>query len=147
MMKYVRLRWLMSACLVSALGAFSSAPADAQDAEVPLDLLGNWKAETIDGTPVAADVVTLLEFEEAGTVDGNGGCNQIFGPLRTEGRNIRIGPLSVTRKACPPDVLNQEKAFLKALNATRDFKKLPAEGALLLLDGQGTEVGRFVYAD
>ncbi len=116
----------------------------AQDVEVPGDLLGYWKAETLRGVPVEGDIMSLLEFEATGVVDGHGGCNKIFGPLQVETGSIRIGPLSVTRKACPPKVLDQEQTFLRALNETRDFKKVPEEGALLLLDGGGMEVARFV---
>ncbi|MEJ8474386.1 META domain-containing protein [Roseibium algae] len=137
-------RCFFAFCIVCAASLFAGHRSFAQEADVPIDLLGKWKAETIEGTEVVAGSASLLEFEEAGTVDGNGGCNTIFGPLRIDDRNIRIGPLSVTRKSCPPDILNQEKDFLKALAKTRDFKKLPGEKALLLLDGQGEEVVRLV---
>lgn len=137
-----------SLCLTALWGAgiaaFGSSGVWAQDMEVPLDLLGYWRAETLRGAPVEPDVMSLLEFEETGVVDGHGGCNKIFGPLQVEIGSIRIGPLSVTRKACPPKVLDQEQTFLRALAETRDFKKLPEEGALLLLDGTGAQVARFV---
>ncbi|WP_417689645.1 META domain-containing protein [Roseibium sp.] len=122
----------------------ASLPANADDTELPIGLPGYWKAVMFRGEPISEDIMSLLKIEDAGTVGGNGGCNRIFGPVVSDAGVLRIGPLSVTRKACQPKVLEQEQTFLRILNETRDFKRLPGEKALLLLDSQGVEIARFV---
>ncbi|WP_417668860.1 META domain-containing protein [Roseibium sp.] len=137
----------MTRCFLGlvALATLSVFPAlaPAQDGEVPIGLSGYWRASILRGNQIDDAVMSLLKIEDSGTVGGHGGCNRIFGPLRLEDRGIKIGPLSVTRKACPPKVLDQEQTFLRVLRETRDFKHLPDEKTLLLLDGQGVEIGRF----
>ncbi|WP_346896303.1 META domain-containing protein [uncultured Roseibium sp.] len=112
-------------------------PASAQ--EVPAELVANWKVEAISGAPVDPGVMASLEFEGAGTVDGSGGCNSLFGPYSNED-GFRIGPLAVTRKACPPSVLSQEQALIKAISAVRDFRLEADNQQLLLLNGSGDAV-------
>ncbi len=129
-------------CLVGVLASGGIAAAD--DGELPIGLPGYWKAETLRGEPIIGNIMSLLEIEEAGTVGGNGGCNRIFGPVTSESGVLRIGPVSVTRKACQPEVLDQEQTFLRVLAETRDFRRLPGEKALLLLDSQGQEIARFL---
>ena len=110
--------------------------------EIPADLIGAWHVETIAGKATDPDVKTWLEFEGAGTVDGSGGCNSLFGAYSAEGGTFRIGPLAVTRKACPPKILGQEKDFLKAVPAVRDFRLEAESQVLVLLNGSGEEVMR-----
>ncbi len=111
--------------------------AAAQDS--PAELVANWKVEAISGAPVDPGVMASLEFEGAGTVDGSGGCNSLFGPYSNED-GFRIGPLAVTRKACPPTVLSQEQALIKAISAVRDFRLEADNQQLLLLNGSGDTV-------
>jgi len=109
--------------------------------DVPADLVGVWKVETISGAAVDPQVDAWLEFEEAGTVDGSGGCNSLFGPFSNDD-GFRIGPLAATRKACPPDILTQEQALIKAIPAVRDFRLRSDNQELQLLNGAGDVVVR-----
>lgn len=139
---------LMRTALVSAaIVAGAGSGAWAQDADVPPDLLGKWKAVTIDGNAVVEGADSTIEFEEAGAVDGNGGCNTLFGPLMRKGTFIKIGPLAVTRKACAPDILKQEAAFVKALEASRDFRRELEAKSLILLNAQGQEIMQLTEFD
>lgn len=123
--------------LCALMGAGAAGAATAQD--VPADLIGIWLVETISGEPAEPGIEASLEFEGSGTVDGSGGCNALFGPYSNDG-GFRIGPLAVTRKACPPNVLSQEQAFLKAIKAVRDFRLESDNQMLLLLNGSGDKV-------
>lgn len=66
-------------------------------------------ASLVAGTEITAT------FGEDGRVAGRAGCNRYHGPFQADGERIRIGPLASTRMACPPDVMEQEAAYLAAL--------------------------------
>lgn len=110
----------------------------AQDASLPTDLVGKWLAEDIGGNGVIDYAQSVLEIEEAGTVAGSTGCNTMFGQIRQGGGVLKIGPLAVTRKACPPAVMDQERKFVDALNAAVDYRS--ERGKLILLDAKSEPV-------
>lgn len=131
---------VLAVCATLLLGG--TGHAFAQEDEVPLDLVGTWRVVVINGAATNAQINTLLEIEEAGTVGGSGGCNSLFGPLRFGDGDVRIGPLAVSRKSCQPDILKQEQDFLKAVATVRGFSKQESSQILLLLNGAGDEVMR-----
>ena len=49
------------------------------------------------------------------SVGGFAGCNSFSGTYGTNGNIIRIGALATTRMACDQEVMDQEAAFLEAL--------------------------------
>lgn len=61
-----------------------------------------------------------VTFGNDGRVSGSGGCNNFGGSYRADGEKLTIGPLAATRKACavPEGVMQQETAFLRALETT-----------------------------
>jgi heat shock protein HslJ len=120
--------------------AFASGPGSVNAEDVPIDLVGKWRVETVAGAAADPDVKTWLEFENAGTVGGSGGCNSVFGPLRLDGGGLKIGPLAVTRKACPPKVMGQERDFLKAIPTVRQYSLRFENQVLILMNGSGDEV-------
>jgi heat shock protein HslJ len=95
------------------------------DVAEPVSLTGTeWSATGVNNGKEA--VVSLAEgttltatFADDGTLSGSAGCNRFTGGYTTNGDSIEIGPLASTRKACEPDVMTQEAAYLAALeNAT-----------------------------
>jgi heat shock protein HslJ len=56
-----------------------------------------------------------LEFAGAGTVSGSAGCNRFSGPFVADGDAVRLGPLATTRRACEPQVMEQERQLLAAV--------------------------------
>jgi heat shock protein HslJ len=44
------------------------------------------------------------------------GCNTGGGPLTIKGSTFTVGPLALTRMACPPDETKVETAVLEALS-------------------------------
>lgn len=137
-MKMITGRLSLYALGLAVTLAFNTGTTNAED--VPVDLVGKWRVETIAGVAADPDVRTWLEFENAGTVGGSGGCNSLFGPLRLEGDGLRIGPLAVTRKACPPKVMGQERDFLKAVPTVRHYSLKFENQVLILMNGSGDEV-------
>ena len=71
----------------------------------------------LDGTTLTAN------FDEAGTLTGNSGCNDFSGPYKITNSQIGIGPLSSTKKACsdPAGIMEQEAQYLAALENAQVF--------------------------
>jgi copper homeostasis protein (lipoprotein) len=55
-------------------------------------------------------------------VAGSGGCNRLMGPYTVDGSMMRLGPLAGTMMACQQQIMEQEQAFLKALEATESWR-------------------------
>lgn len=89
------------------------------DAAPKNPLLGRWDVDSYLVPPstitaVLPDTTVDVVFEIA-SVGGSAGCNDFTGTYGTNGNVVRISQLATTRKACPEDVMNQETAFLAAL--------------------------------
>jgi heat shock protein HslJ len=53
---------------------------------------------------------------EDGRISGSAGCNRYFAKVEDRGRGvISIGPVGVTRMACPQPLMDQEQSFLDTL--------------------------------
>lgn len=67
---------------------------------------------------VPAALRLTLEFTADGAVRGTGGCNAYSGTYTQAGSVLKVGPLRTTRMACPPETMQQEAAFLAALQSS-----------------------------
>lgn len=65
-------------------------------------------------SPIAGTTLTAT-FTPDGQVAGNAGCNQYSGPYKLDGTALTVGPLVTTRMACDQPIMDQETAFLAAL--------------------------------
>jgi heat shock protein HslJ len=80
---------------------------------------GLWQVTGLDNgkegvvTPLAGTSLTL-QFRD-GTVAGSAGCNTLRTGYTVDGDGVRLGVAILTRKACPLDVMEQERQFLAAL--------------------------------
>jgi heat shock protein HslJ len=121
-------------------------PSMAFAAERSLPLEGTaWR---LDGIASGGDTVSSVlagtevtaTFDATGHVGGSGGCNEYGGSYETDGREITFGEIASTLIGCPPDVSEQEGAFLDALGRAASFD---IQGSVLtLLD----EDGRFLLS-
>ena len=80
---------------------------------------GEWQVTAFNNgagavTSVIADTEIDIAFGLA-SVGGFAGCNSFSGTYGTNGNIIRIGALATTRIACDQEVMDQETAFLEAL--------------------------------
>jgi heat shock protein HslJ len=75
----------------------------------------DWQLASISGQDVPAGIGANAIFGEDFSVAGNAGCNTFSGDYSVDGDSIVIGPLAATRKACEPDVMDVENAFLNGL--------------------------------
>ena len=90
---------------------------------------------------VAGSELTL-EFGTDGQVAGSGGVNRYNGAYEVDGASISIGPLGSTKMAGEPELMEQEAAFLKALESSTQWTVV--RGRLELRDADGAGM---VFAD
>lgn len=120
-------------------------------AEQPLPLVATeWR---LDGIATGTDAVTstlagteaTATFDGEGRVSGNGSCNQYGASYSVDGDSIEIGgDVMSTAMGCEPDVMDQEAAFLSALQRSATFS---IEGSTLTLsDDEGVFLLSFVAA-
>ena len=98
----------------------------------------------VRGVPVAAGAGRppyILFDPKKKRVTGYGGVNSFFGGYETTGRELRMPRLASTRRAGPPELMDLESAFFRALTATRSYR-IP-DDKLELLDADGRTIARF----
>ncbi len=82
-------------------------------------LLGKWLVDsygTNPGTVVAVQSDTQIDLVFGiASVGGFSGCNSFSGTYGTNGNVVRVSRLATTRLVCAPEVMDQETAFLGAL--------------------------------
>jgi heat shock protein HslJ len=87
-----------------------------------------FSSTMIDSAPAAT-------FAPDGTLSGGTGCNSFRGTYQIDGATITVGPLATTRKACPPELAEQEAGILEALQSAATFTLAPGQATLLNGDG------------
>ena len=110
------------------------------NAEQPATLVGSWLMTAYNNGKGGfqsglADVDVTAVFDAEGKLTGNAGCNTYSASYKVDGDKIDIGPAITTRMACAPDVMTQEAAYLKALEAATVFALQGNE--LVLRDDKG----------
>ena len=86
--------------------------------QAPVTLPGSaWQVTTFAGQTPLADHPITFEFDNEGNIAGDGSCNRFGGSCKIEGDKIEVGPLRSTRRACEPDIMQQEHKFLALLGA------------------------------
>jgi heat shock protein HslJ/membrane-bound inhibitor of C-type lysozyme len=102
------------------------------------DLLRNthWEVVRIDGSALVDGSVATMIFNDDGELAGDTSCNRYFGRWSVSGASASFEPAGVTRRACEPAVMEQERAFLDALSAV-DRVEQGEDGVLSLLDSEG----------
>ena len=97
-----------------------------------------WQVITFAGQAPLADHPITFEFDTEGNIAGDASCNRFGGTCTIEGNTMKIGPLRSTRRACEPEIMQQETKFL-ALLATVTAWEIGAEGELVMR-GEGGEI-------
>ena len=101
---------------------------------------GEWRVDSIGGVGVGADSRAAITIAVDGALSGSGGCNRLMGRADIKGEAIAFAPVATTRMACAPDIMQQERKLLDALQATRSYRFDGA--ALTLRDVSGAELMR-----
>lgn len=105
------------------------------------DFAGSEWVLTAFDTGVAAPTMPLvtLQFDLLEKrVFGSSGCNKYFGTIESPGpRELSVGPLAGTKRMCPPDFMDVETRFLKALDSADSFTYFLGQMAIGYSDGDG----------
>ncbi len=104
-----------------------------------------WRPVEIGGAEVPADTGIFVRFGGEGELTGHGGCNSFFGSYSITGDRIEIGPLGVTRMACPEPVSTREFEFLASLENAKQFARERID--LELRDQSGITLVRLIQTD
>jgi len=105
----------------------------------------NWRLTHLGEMVLADDTDLTIEFDRGGKVQGFGGCNRFSGSFALQQGKLSVGPLAVTRKACPEPANSFEISYLDALDKARAAAR--AERRLALQDADGRTLARFVASD
>ncbi|MDD4854773.1 MAG: META domain-containing protein [Sulfuricurvum sp.] len=81
-----------------------------------------------------------LKIGPDGKMEGDTGCNQYTTSYTLKGEQITIGFPAITRKICPPELMEQEQQFITTLSRASTFKRngekweIRDESGTLLMD-------------
>lgn len=104
-----------------------------------------WRMTGYDGkdgfAPALGHVTVSATFGADGRLTGSAGCNEYRGKYTQAGDTLNIGTLILmTRKACPAQTLDQERAYLIALRSATGVE-LSGQQLLLTRAGDARAVG------
>jgi len=112
-------------------------PLGAEDT-LPIGVVWTWlSTQTRDGgiVPDGRERYTL-EFRPGGTVNVRADCNRGSGTYTRTGNALGIGPIALTRMACPPD--SRDTDFIKALGAVDGHSMIGSDLVLRLKPDGGS---------
>ncbi|MBK9125005.1 MAG: META domain-containing protein [Chloroflexi bacterium] len=110
--------------------------ASAQDAPSLSDTA--WTLVSIDGQAVLDGTEITLTFDEDGRAGGSAGCNSYGGEYTLDGDSLTFGSLFSTMMACEESIMQQESAYLAALQSATGVEW--ANGQLVITYGEGQEL-------
>ena len=103
-----------------------------------------WRASNLNGVPILPGSSVTLRLEGGGRVSGNAGCNLYSGTYRRMSKEgIDFTTLATTRKACAPELMDQERRFLSILEAVEGYS-FYSDGSFSLVSPDGRAI-RFRY--
>lgn len=97
-----------------------------------------WQLVSLAGTDLVADTTITLIFTEDGTAAGSAGCNSYSVPYTIDEGRIDFGMGISTMMACEDAIMQQESAYLAALDAATDFTLRDAQ--LVITSAEGDEL-------
>ncbi len=100
-----------------------------------------WRVTRIDHTTTPEDGPPTLEFRTDGRVAGSASCNAYTAGYEVTGDRLAITQTVSTRKACAPEAMEREAAFLSLLGGVARYE-VGKDHTLVLI----TDDGRRVWA-
>ena len=98
------------------------------------DLAGaRWRLRDLAGVPVSVEA--WIRFGDGGRVAGHAGCNRFSGRAKDAAQTLPLGPLAMTRMACPEPQSQVEARFTAALGSAAEA--VATDRLLALFDPQG----------
>jgi len=86
-----------------------------------------WTALAVNnGKQAVASIATgteiTAEFGADGSLTGSGGCNRYTTRYTHDGAMLTMRPAALTRRACPPPVMEQEQQYMAALARVATYR-------------------------
>lgn len=116
-------------------------PTHTAGAAIPL-IGTTWSLAALQDAPILPDSYINARFDADGVVTGTGGCNRYRASYQLDGSSLTIGAAAGTLMACPPPLMEQERAYFNALQATAAYELGVA--TLTLQDSVGVTLAEFV---
>lgn len=126
---------------ISSLGLAACAAAPGGPPDLGRDLAGTRWVGVVDAS-AERRTVPRLEFVREGRLTGFTGCNMLSGTWSMQGRDVRLGSVSTTKRMCLGPEMDIERRLLAALG---ERTRVRLEGERLLLTS-GTARFEFVPA-
>lgn len=105
------------------------------------DITGReWVVEDINFGGVIDASFASLSFAD-GRVSGSASCNRFGGSYELKGDTLIFGPLAMTRKACAPALMDQERRFSAVISGPVTVS-IDDTGALILQGSGGSITAR-----
>jgi heat shock protein HslJ len=105
-----------------------------------------WVLKQFGSGDYAANEPEITLVFDDGRVGGHSGCNRYMGHVNTKdgAGAIGFGPLAGTMMACPQELMELERRYLKALAGVRKFSFLVGQLTLTSVDEEG-QVSTLVF--
>lgn len=121
----IRRTVLVGATLVLTvlLAACANETADQSPEENDVLPDSEWVLTLLNGDALIEDTEITLNFEET-SLDGSAGCNTYGGSYTASEGSLSLSGVYATEMGCPEPqgILDQEQAYLNALNAAASFQ-------------------------
>lgn len=98
-----------------------------------------WVVASVGAAPLRLPVRSTIRFDANGALGGQAPCNAYTGSFTLNEGALSVGPLALTRKACAPDVMAQERAFISVLETASNVW-LDDQGLLTLANDSGGRI-------
>ena len=133
--------WVIIVSMVTMLisSACSAADVSLDGSSWALKSYRDSTGETVNALPRS----TTTALFQANQVTGIAGCNNYSASYQATRNKLSLGPVTTTRKACntPLGIMQQENAFLTALDSTDSYKL--RLNSLEMLDSRGNTLLTF----
>jgi heat shock protein HslJ len=104
-------------------------------AQQPNNLKGTiWQLVRWDNPAFVPESEIILRFTDK-NLNGSTGCNRYQGGYQLKGSQLQVGAIAKTRMACADNLMQQEMAYLKALETIQSYT-LTTDGKLEIRCGQ-----------
>ena len=102
--------------------------------------------DSLNGAPILAGSNITITFNEDGTLNGYGGCNNYSGRYTANNGQITISEMNQTNMLCPTPagVMEQEGAYFNALRAAVTYEIPGMSSQLIIRNAAGQEILRYV---
>jgi heat shock protein HslJ len=85
-----------------------------------------WELRSIDGQPlIGGDGPLVITFGHDGRVSGTTGVNQLTASYSLTPEYLTFGPLATTRRAGPPELMEQEHRIVSSLAGMCSYRLDP----------------------